>query len=406
MASLVPSVLVPVPAVETMDVAFDRAYQLPRSPRGMASNGRSLIVGNRSDSWGAMRVARLGNFWSARKLMIREASSEQNISVDTIAWNGTSYVGYTTAAWFRRGSDASVFTIHDADSLEVLSHRNAPSRLGCLARDGVHYWAATRRNTAEEDVPALLYELDRELRVVAAYPAPGVGCQGLAWDGQFLWFGDVFSDAIFILDVASDPPRVVHRVEMPLSYLSGLAFHEGELWVVDYGENRLHRVRPSMRVAWRGGFDRPRQPQAATAAIIPAPPETRRAHRVNEFPERGAEDMDVHEWSIEVRDDVLYGNWTLWFGPDLFLRRAPAQGVVTLPWLARYEVTIRRPDGTKVEKLFDAHAGENVLRDVVLADAAAPGTYTVSLFLHAQYVGGDGGGRVLNESKSPLEVRR
>lgn len=397
-----------VRALETMPPEFDRAYQLPGSPQGVASNGRDLMIGNRSDPWGAMRITTFGDIWSARKMKIVEPAFGQRISLYAMAWNGRQYVGYTTASWFRRGSDASVFTIHDPETLEVLSHRDAPPQLGCLAWDGVHYWAATRRNTRDQNIPALLYELDRELRVVATHEAPAVGCQGLAWDGQLLWLGDVFSDAIFVIDVAADPPRVVNRVEVPLEYLSGMTFHRDELWVVDYGDNRLHRVRPALRMAWSGGFDRPRPtpPPVVAAAVTAARPEQRKAHRASISPERGAEEVDLHEWSVELRDDVLYGNWKLWFGPDLFVRRETAADVIALPWLARYEVTIRRPDGTKVEKQFDARPGENVMQDVVLSDAASSGTYTVSMFLHVQYVGGDGGGRVLNESFASLEVRR
>jgi hypothetical protein len=398
-----------VRALDAVQAPFDRAYQLPGSPQGIASDGTDLVVGNRSDPWGAMRVGRLAGVWSARRVVITEPVYDQKLSLYTFVWNGTNYVGITTAAWFRRGAESSVFTVHDPRTLEVLSHRDAPPQLGCLAWDGAHYWAATRRNTRDEDVPALLYKLDRGFRVVATSPAPAVGCQGLAWDGRHLWLGDVFSDALFVLDVADGLPRVVNRIELPLQYLSGLAFHEGQLWVVDYGENRLQRVRPDLRTAWTGGFDRPAPVAAAAAAVparAPAPAAVLQARRETMAPDRGAEAMDLVSWSIEIRGGVLYGTWALWFGPDLFVRREPPPNVIALPQLARYELTIRRPDGTKIEKEFDATPGENAMHDVVLSDAVLPGAYSVSMFLHVQYGGADGGGRVLNRSVASLEVQR
>jgi hypothetical protein len=119
----------------------------------------------------------------------------------------------------------------------------APPQLGCLAWDGSGYWAATRKNTEDEPVPALLYRLSPGFEVLSETPAPAPGCQGMAWDGKNVWLADVFSDLLYVLDVGGAQPAVVRRVDPDLDYLSGVAFYGGGIWVVEYGSNGLARLR-------------------------------------------------------------------------------------------------------------------------------------------------------------------
>jgi hypothetical protein len=81
--------------------------------------------------------------------------------------------------------------------------------------------------------------------------------------------------------------------------------------------------------------------------------------------------------------------------------------VVTIPTFTRYTVTVKRPGNLPpVEKVFEATAGDNIMRDVRLADAPASGEYEVNLFIHAQYVTPAGEARILNRSHISLELRK
>ena len=53
-----------------------------------------------------------------------------------------------------------------------------------------------------------------------------------------------------LLDVSGTEPRVVHRAFLNVEYLSGIVAYEGEMWITEYGDRRLHRIRPSSRQAW------------------------------------------------------------------------------------------------------------------------------------------------------------
>jgi len=380
---------------------FNLAYKLPFSPLGAASNGSEIIIGNRGDPWGAMRLrpAADGGFTS-QGVPIIEPGNRQKINVNAFAWNGSHYVGITTGAWF--GDSGDVFTIHDPATLAILSRKAAPPLLGCLAWDGQSYWAATRRNTMDSPEPSLLYRLDADFNVLATSEAPAVGCQGLAWDGQYLWYGDVFSDTVQVLSV-SGTPRVVHKEEINLSYLSGIVAFQGGIWIVDYGDDLLERVEPSVRLAWTGS---PAPATNIAASVIPVAPRDRapipNARDHNSFADRKPDDAETLDVTVELRDGAVFGSWKIWFGSELFTRRQSSM----LPQFVRYKVTVDLPDGTDVEREFDGTPGEHAMSDVRLAGAASGGEYRVHIFLHAQYVTAEGQGHILNRSGSTLTLRQ
>lgn len=394
-----PETLKPVPS---RGADFDLAYQLPGSPLGIASNGKELMIAARTDPWGVIRLTREDyKTFRAKKIPILETRYQQRMSLDALTWNGTHYVGYTTAAWFER-STGRVFTVHDPNTMKVVSRHPAPDLLGCIAWNGQGYWAATRNHTADSPEPAHLYFFDREFRLVETLDSPGVGCQGLAWDGRHLWMADVFSDAIYVVDVADGEMRVVHRAPVELTYLSGVVFFERAIWITDYDDDRLHRIRPATRAAWSGGAVE----EPVLASVMPVAAPQPKASRKNSFFEEEAEDTDIVEWSIEIRDDGLWGSWTFWFGHDLFIEREQTSTIVTLPVFARYTLTVKHPDGREEEQTFDATPGENVMNDVHLADASEPGEYRVDVFMHVQYISAAGEARILNNSPGGLEVTR
>lgn len=391
-------------AIDPSSSEFDLAFALPGRPQGAASNGRELIVANGSDPWGALRITRDGDRYVSQTVPIIESNYRQKTSLNTLTWNGRNYVGYTTGSWF--GKEGDVFTVHDPKTLEVLATRPAPPFLGGLAWDGSHYWASTRKNTQTSPEEAFFYKIDSEFQVVTRSKPPGIGCQGLAWDGERLWYVDVFSDTIKVLDVSGDEPRVVHEANAPMNYLSGVVFHQNAIWVADYGDNRLQRLRDSTRVAWADY----RSPQITAASLVPQqtlnqPALT--ARRENRFLERKADKAEEIEWAVELRDDgVWLTSSRIWFGPDLFVRREQNSSIVTIPVFARYTYTVEMPDGSEVEKQFDASSGENMLANVRLADAAGTGKYEVSLFIHVQYVDTNGTGQILNNSAGFVELSR
>lgn len=383
---------------------IDLAYALPGSPQGIATNGRELMIANRREPWGAIRLRRTrGGGFTSESLPIIEPRYEQKMQVNTLTWNGTHYAGITTASWFGRQT-GDVFTIHDPKTMRVVRHVPAPPLLGCLAWDGTGYWAATRRNTRDAAEPVHLYRLDRDFGVIRKTESPAVGCQGLAWDGAHLWYADVFDDAIYILDVTGEKPRVVHRQFMNLEYLSGLVFFEDEIWLVDYGDDRLRRIRPASRIAW-GGTTSSARPVLAAAIPAARPPQTSDTYK-NPFFDRDPADAEIIEWSAELRDGSIVASWSFWFGSDLFARNAQSSSVITIEELARYEITVTAPDGSETKKTFDAVSGENTMRDVVLGKAIAPGEYRIGVFIHVQYVTADGQARILNNSGTSLELRR
>lgn len=413
---------------------FDARLDLPGSPSGIASNGREIVIANRKDPWGLIRLRPRKERFVLERITLIEPRHSQMMSLNTLAWNGENYVGLTSGAWFGiNGKD--VFTVHDPRTLQVIRHVAAPPLIGCIAWDGTSYWASTRRNTMDADEQVFLYRLDRAFNVTATYKPPAVGCQGLMWDGSRLWFTDVFNDAIYLLDVSHGEPRLVHKAAVELNYLSGVMLHDGAVWVSEYGDDRLHRLRNATRIAWNAG-----QPATAVAASMVPPPadapeiaalrqQLRSEHWAermradmeldrrgapvdyardqNNFADREPENTDDLDWSVELRDGAVWlASSRLWFGPELFVKREQTSSLVTVPVFARYTYTVKHPDGSETEKVFDATAGENVRTNVSLADAASSGTYSVSLFIHVQYVDANGTGRILNNSAGFLELRQ
>lgn len=235
---------------------FDRSIPLPVDPLGAAARETELVVGNRREPGGLLRVRSLGGEeFELQAVPVSEPGFGQLVSFNAVAWDGDRWVALTDGAWFqRRGAD--VFAFLDADRLALVRHQPAPSYLGGLAWDGTGWWASTRKNTETAPEEAWLYRFDASFREVARFRPPGVGCQGLAWDGTRLWFADVFSDHVEVLDVSGEAPRVVTSRPTPFAYLSGIASFGGEIWVTEYGAKALHRLNPRVRTAWAGGFPR------------------------------------------------------------------------------------------------------------------------------------------------------
>ena len=381
-------------AIDPSSADFDLAFKLPGRPQAAASDGNEMIIANGSDPWGALRIAQN---YTPVAVPIIESRYKQKMGLNTLTWNGRNYIGYTTGSWF--GKEGDVFTIHDRKTLQVIDTRPAPPLIGGLAWDGAHYWASTRKNTEDAREEAFLYKLDPAFQIIAKLTPPGIGCQGLAWDGERLWYVDVFSDSILVLDVSAGEPRVIHDARSPIDYLSGVVFHDNAIWITDYAENRLQRLRNSTRMAW-AAYTSPK----VIASMVPQGSALSARYR-NSFVDRERDDAEEIEWAVELRKDgVWLTSSRMWFGPELFVPREQSSSI-TLPVFAHYTFTVKKPDGSEIEKEFSATAGDNVLTEVRLADAAGPGKYSVSLFIHVQYIDANGTGRILNNSGGFVELR-
>ncbi|HUO83764.1 MAG TPA: hypothetical protein VM534_01500, partial [Thermoanaerobaculia bacterium] len=417
---------------------FDRRIDLPGSPIGMAWDGERLVLANRLDPWGFLTLEMQDDEAAIRNVQIFEEQYGQKVQFDSVAWNGSNWIGYTTASWFRQKATGHVFTIHDPSTLRVQEIRNAPGLLGCLVWDGEGYWAATRKNTRDAAEEAFLYRFDRDLRELSRHPSPIPGCQGMAWDGRFLWMVDVFDDSIQVIDPSEGTPATVHRAYTGIEYLSGIVWTGSELWISEYGDNSMRRLRPARIAEWTGE----RSP-AALAAMAPAPAsrskdapdvsELRRKLRSESWSERMSAEMDLKRLGVpvdydreqnssarrepeepevfdlvaEMRGDSLYGSWHIWFGDLLFNTAGASDSLISIPTFVRYEVSVEGGSlNEPIELVFDATPGDNIRSDVLLSSGLGPGRYSVGVFLHVQYVRPDGGNQILNHSTSPVSVER
>ncbi|HUP66286.1 MAG TPA: hypothetical protein VM557_13500 [Thermoanaerobaculia bacterium] len=430
---------------------FDQVLELPGSPIGLATRGEEMLIANRSDPWGFLRLRRRGEKVAAEKIPVLESSYGQKVGFDGVTWNGELYVA-TTRGDALGVRSARVFTLHDAETLQIVDVIPADADSYCLAWDGQGYWTATRKNTTDEDRPQWLTRLGRDFERKGRYPSPAAGCQGLAWDGEYLWMVDVFSDSVYIFDPAGGEPKMIERRRLPLEYLSGVAVTGNEVWFAEYGDDRLHRVAPRLIAEWRGGRGIGGRSVAASAAAgwpsglmsaerSPALEATsgeidtlhqqlrsddwairmQAKRRLGELglpagydreqdssAERGPEDTEVLDWEAEIRGDSLYASWRLHFGEQLFSDQSSAGNeMISMPLFVRYEVSVEGGSIEKeIERVFDASPGEVTMNGVELASNLGPGTYRISLFMHVQYIGSDGGVKILNHSGPSLEVQR
>ena len=234
---------------------FDLSVQLDGDPLGLVCNPGEFVIGNRATPWGFIRLKWDGEAkWESDKVPVNESVYNQQVAIWTVAWNGTHYIGYCDGAYFG-AQGKNVFTVHDAKTFRVVKVHPAPELIGGLVWDGKGYWAGTRRNTETSGEAAFLYRLDRDFKVISKSTPPHVGCQGLAWDGTYLWWVDVFSDSIYLLATHNDQPTTAHTYETRFTYLSGVGYDGKNIWITEYDKKQLHRLNPSLLAAWsRGDF--------------------------------------------------------------------------------------------------------------------------------------------------------
>jgi hypothetical protein len=229
---------------DTQTAEFDVTLSVPGQPVGLAVKSDEFLMANRVDPWGMIRLKRTSppsEKFTPFKMM--DLYSNPIGGFTSLAWNGTYYVSHCTKGFYNP-KDKDVFLIHEPVDLNVIVRRApAPPFIGGLTWDGNRYYAAMRQNTETSGEGKKLFVMDKDFKVLKTLESPGVGCQGLAWDGRYLWYVDVFSDKISVLDVQGESAKVVRTYHTSLNYLSGIAFDGTHIWIADYGDNKLRRLK-------------------------------------------------------------------------------------------------------------------------------------------------------------------
>lgn len=121
-------------------------------------------------------------------------------------------------------------------TLDVIDSFNAPAwwPMG-LAFDGTHLWCLAL-NTPN---PTTIYKLDTDGNVVNTIPSPHGNCEGLAYDGVYLWSSDPIHEKIYRFDTSGN---VVSSFDFPV--VGGIAYDGEHLWCVgtDIIWERLYKL--------------------------------------------------------------------------------------------------------------------------------------------------------------------
>lgn len=253
----------PCPSLGAGD-EFERLFPVPGEPQGLAWGDGAFLVGNRVSPWGFVRIECDGD---TRKVTVKSPTSEQTLNVWCLCFNGLEYVSAADGRWVG-ATTPDAFLVHDPKSLKILRHFPAPPKIGGLTWDGEYYWAATRKNTKDEEGKAYLYKLDARFNEVQKWESPVVGCQGLCWAQGLLFWADVFTDQIVIFKIEEDRLVKVHAYKDATNYLSGIAFDGSDLWVTEYQMNRLRMLPRRLTSGWFAGDFRVPHFQACRVARV------------------------------------------------------------------------------------------------------------------------------------------
>ncbi len=236
---------------------FPAAIEIEASPAGMTWDGQRFIFSNRVSPWGLVQITPLENGQYRKKsIPVVDDSELQQISFQGISWNGSSLIALTSGEWFQ-STHKKIFVELDAQTHKIIKVIGAaPDYAHCLAWDGQNYWAGTRLHTADQDAETALYKFDRDLKLLVSFDSPGKGCQGMAWDGKYLWWGDIFDDTVTLLDIihsASRPPAISHQYQHSIEQHSGIAFDGKDIWFGDVKNQQLKRLQQDLYFDWLGG---------------------------------------------------------------------------------------------------------------------------------------------------------
>ncbi len=245
-----------LPLVPGSSPDFPYVIKVDAKPDGMTWNGQQLIFSNRVSPWGIVRITPLENGqYRKTSIPVIEKEYQQQISLQGITWNGKSYVALTSGGWFQ-SEYKKVFVELDPETFQTTRVLGkAPEYAQCIAWDGNNYWAGTRLHTVDQKGRSVLYKFDINLNTVAEYKGAGVGCQGMVWDGKYLWWGDVFADTITLYNISDSTgktPAIVHQYKLTINLQSGIGFDGKDIWFGDYRNQQLMRLNQELYFDWLG----------------------------------------------------------------------------------------------------------------------------------------------------------
>ena len=233
---------------------FPDAIDIDSVAGGLTWDGQKFILTNQDSPWGIIRITPLEN-GQYRKTTIPVVDNvyHQQMHFQGITWNGEYFVAITDAE-YSESETTKVFVALDPETYQVSRVLgNAPDSANCLSWDGANYWAAARlTNENQQDTQGVLYKFDEKLQLVNQYPAAGHGCQGMAWDGKFLWLSDVFEGSLTLYDISRMPPSVRHRYALSFNSPAGITYDGSHIWLANQGQRQLMRLQQELYFDWLG----------------------------------------------------------------------------------------------------------------------------------------------------------
>jgi hypothetical protein len=236
---------------------FPSMIKVDAKSNGLTWDGQNLIFSNRVSPWGLVRITPLENGqYRKTTIPVVDDYHQQQVSFQGISWNGTSLIALTSGEWFQ-SPHKKVFVELNPQTYQLKKIIGAaPEFAHCLAWDGQNYWAGTRFNTPDQLAKAALYKFDQDLKLLESFNGAGKGCQGMTWDGKFLWWGDIFDDSVTLYNIihsSSSSPEIVHQYQLSIEKHSGIAFDGKDVWFGDYKNQQLKRLQQDLYFEWLGG---------------------------------------------------------------------------------------------------------------------------------------------------------
>jgi hypothetical protein len=231
-------------------VQYQAPIVLPGRPAGLAWDGDGFVSANSDSDMGFLRVSRDSNNVTQTTLVpVVDPKTGNSMGFPGIAWNGTNFVSMA-ARRSRLAGREEIFTLHDPNDLSIVKEYVAPQGVGCIVWDGSQYWAGTHVELGTVKETGVLYQLDKDFKVLAQYDMPMKGCRGIAWDGYRLLWADDLSNSLHLISLSSSTPEVVHAYQTAATGLSGVAYDGNNIWIAESGRKEIRKLDPRLQQQW------------------------------------------------------------------------------------------------------------------------------------------------------------
>jgi transglutaminase-like putative cysteine protease/sugar lactone lactonase YvrE len=212
-AALWPAVEVAAaPGDVTATIASPCAY-----PSGLASDGTHLYVAD----WREAKVFRIDP---------ADGSVLETYPAPSLNPHGLTYGA--DRLWVSDDHTGGIFAL-DLDTGVVDTHFEAPDERasGLAYGDGELFVLAgdtVYRVTTDDGT------------ILGSFAAPARGARCLAFDGTYLWISDRVQDELYLVD--PETGWVLSILPSPGPYPDGVAWHDGQLWNVDFQDRQVRRI--------------------------------------------------------------------------------------------------------------------------------------------------------------------